>query len=445
MNGHRIQHANDSLWPPGLVSEDDRTRFNNYAEALSFYDGQQWLNKKASGEIRLTFNYARSLLRKVAAYVFPAPATFTVPSAGDDRIANRAETALAAAIAANDLGRLDVDLCVESSVLGDAAMKVTWDAEAKQPVVAAVDPAGLVAQWAHDNPRKLKRISQLYQLSGQAVAELFWMAADLRAVDLDRPYPVIETWTNDRWTVEVAGQRLRDEANPYGWIPYVIASNNQRPHRFWGESDLVDLIDVCRQLNSRMSVLAKVLEMSGAPIAVLENVEESEAIRIGPGAKWELPAGARAYLLDLLAGGGVGLHISYIDLLYRTMHDLSETPRTAFGDAGRTLSGAALEVEIQPLVQKVHRKRRIWESVFRERNARLLDLLERFGGEEIGGLRRTVTVWPSVLPSDTDSAVRNAAQLVTNGIQSRRTAVASLGGSDPDAELDRVLDEMRRF
>ena len=84
----------------------------------------------------------------------------------------------------------------------------------------------------------------------------------------------------------------------------------------------------------------------------------------------------------------------------------------------------ALEVEIQPLVQKVHRKRRVWESVFRERNARLLDLLERFGGEEIGGLRRTVTVWPSVLPSDTDSAVRNAAQLVTNGIQSRRTAVA---------------------
>jgi hypothetical protein len=40
------------------------------------------------------------------------------------------------------------------------------------------------------------------------------------------------------------------------------------------------------------------------------------------------------------------------------MHDLSETPRTAFGDAGRDLSGAALEVEIQPLVQKVQRKGR---------------------------------------------------------------------------------------
>jgi hypothetical protein len=39
----------------------------------------------------------------------------------------------------------------------------------------------------------------------------------------------------------------------------------------------------------------------------------------------------------------------------------------------------------------------------------LLDLLERFGGLDLGGARRTVTVWPSVLPSDLDGAVRNAA------------------------------------
>ncbi len=56
-------------------------------------------------------------------------------------------------------------------------------------------------------------------------------------------------------------------------------------------------------------LLAKVLELSGAPITVLENVDGSEGITVGPGAKWELPEGAKAYLLDLLGGGGVGLHI----------------------------------------------------------------------------------------------------------------------------------------
>jgi hypothetical protein len=72
-------------------------------------------------------------------------------------------------------------------------------------------------------------------------------------------------------------------------------------------------------------------------------------------------------------------------------------------------------------------------------------MLERFGGLDLGGLRRSIAIWPSVLPSDTDSAVRNAAQLVASGIQSRRTATAALGGNDPDGELARVLDEMTQF
>jgi hypothetical protein len=176
---------------------------------------------------------------------------------------------------------------------------------------------------------------------------------------------------------------------------------------------------------------------------VLENVDGSEGIRVGPGAKWELRDGSRAYLLDLLQGGGVGLHVQYIDLLYRSLHDLSETPRTAFGDSGRALSGAALEVEIQPLVQKVRRKRQGWEAFHRERNRRILDLLERFGGLELGGLRETGTIWPSVLPSDVDGSVRNAVALVQSGIQSRRTAYASLGGTDPEVEMSRVEEEAR--
>jgi hypothetical protein len=238
---------------------------------------------------------------------------------------------------------------------------------------------------------------------------------------------------------------VTDEPNPYGWIPYVLIPNNPGPRSIWGESDLVDLYDICRELNARLSSLSRVLELSGAPIAVLENVDGSEGIMVGPGAKWELPEGAKAYLLDLLGGGGVGLHIDYLNLLYRTLHDLSETPRTAFGDSGRTLSGAALEVEIQPLVQKVHRKRAVWDGVYRERNARLLDLLERFGGIDLDGLRHTETIWPNVLPSDTDSAVRNAVQLVSSGIRSRRTTIAELGRNDPDAELARIESELTVF
>lgn len=431
----------------------DEARLARYAEALAFYEGDQWLGRRKRGETRLTVNYARALLRKVASYVFPEPVGFTVPTDGiagasgdsGDEVGNRAERVLAAAIAQGGLHQLDVALCIESSVLGDAAMKVTWDAALGRPTVAAVDPATLRVRLAPDDPRRVVGVAHGYGVRGADLAALFGTGVDLGAFPAERIQPVVETWTAGRWSVDVAGQRLRDEANPYGWIPYVTVANNPRPHEFWGESDLVDLFDVCRELNGRMSVLSRVLELSGAPIAVLENVDGSEGITVGPGAKWELPEGAKAYLLDLLGGGGVGLHIDYVNLLYRALHDLSETPRTAFGDSGRTLSGAALEVEVQPLVQKVRRKRGFWEGAFRQRNERLLDLLERFGGHDLGGLRRTETVWPPVLPSDVDSAVRNAAQLVASGIQSRRTAIAALGGSDPEGELARVAAELGVF
>jgi hypothetical protein len=430
-------------WPPHLLTADDRARFARYAEALAFCEGAQWLGRPRRGETRLTFNYARAVVRKTAAYVYPAPVTFTVPADDDNTVANAAEQALAALCADLDLARLDVDLCVEASMLGDAAVKVTWDAAHGRPEVAPVDPATLAIRAAPDNPRRMRAITQVYALAEDDAIALF--ALDNQTVRSGRSLPVTvaETWTDARWRVEVAGQVVRDDANPYGWIPYVVLPNGGRPGAFWGESDLVDLYDTCRELNARLSTLSRVLDLSGAPIAVLENVDGSEGISVGPGAKWELPEGARAYLLDLLAGGGVGLHVQYIDLLFRALHDLSETPRTAFGDSGRDLSGAALEVEVQPLVQKVARKRRGLDAFYRARNTRLLDLLERFGGERLGGLRRTVAIWPSPLPSDLDASVRNATRLVAAGIHSRRTATATLGSTDPEGEWRRVLAETR--
>ncbi|HEV2529177.1 MAG TPA: phage portal protein [Thermomicrobiales bacterium] len=470
------------------LDEDDAARFARYREALAFYDGDQWSGRPARAEHRLTINYARALVRKVASYLFPAPVTFAVPPRTDasptaraaaDADAHRAELLLADLAARLGLGQLDLDLAVESAVLGDAVMKVTWDAAADAgagaPVVAAVDPAVIRAAWAPDDPRRLVRVEHTYGMNGAVIAEVFGLSAEDAApppgppgdaanpprpsvvrdvtaargpeigLDPAQTYQVTEAWTATRWEVTVAGQPVRDGTNPYGWIPYVLVANDPRPHQSWGTSDLVDLYGVCREINQRMSTLGRILDLSGAPITVLENVDGSENVNVGPGAKWELPEGARAYLLNLLDGGGLGLHIQYIDLLYRSLHDLSETPRTAFGDAGRDLSGVALEVEIQPLVQRVNRKRRAWETAFQARNARLLDLCERFGGAAIGGHRRTETIWPDLMPRDTAAAVQDQVRLVAAGVRSRRTAIGDLGSTDPDGELDRIAGELQRF
>ncbi len=191
-----------------------------------------------------------------------------------------------------------------------------------------------------------------------------------------------------------------------------------------------------------------ILELSGNPIAVLENVTEAQDIAVQPGAVWELPERARAYLLDLLQGGGVQLHVDYVNLIYRTLHDLGEAPRTAFGENRANLSGVALNLELDPLLKKVQRKRLIRTAAYQRRNELVLRILEQQTGVRYGPLRqgsgqapRSRIVWGPVVPRDRSRLVADERALVASGIHSRRRAADELGVADPDAEFSRWLDE----
>jgi SPP1 Gp6-like portal protein len=432
------------------VTGQDMGRIGRYAELLAFYNGAQWSGRPRYGERRLTFNYARTFVRKVVSYLFGEPARWSVPgegAAGDRGRAEAAEAALAEVAEANDLTRLDFDTAVDAAVLGDGAFKITWDPARRLPLVSPVDVQGLYCWWSPDDFRRLTRVVQVYRAPRGQGGEGS-QGSGIRDWGANPSFPshplapselVVEDWRPDRYRVERGGQTVRDGPNPYPWLPFVVFPNEALPNEFWGVSDLSDLMPICQELNRRLSVLARILDLSGAPVAVLENVEGSDGVAVEPGAKWELPRDARAYLLDLLAGGGVELHIKAIEALYTTLHDIAETPRTAFGEGDGAISGVALEVQLQPLIQKVKRKRAIWEGVFRRRNAMILDLLALHGRE--CGTRRTATVWPPITPRDRPQLARDEALLVGAGIHSRQRAAERLGDADPAAEFAAVLAE----
>jgi hypothetical protein len=427
---------------PGAVDGRDIERMNRYRTYLDFYGGQQWTGRRRAGETRLTFNYARTLIQKSASYLFPRPVTFNVIADGDgqEEAVERAERALNGVYARHDQHTIDFQSALDSAVLGDGAFKVTWSAQRAAPLVVPVDPATLWAWWEPDNPNEVYRVVQRYTIAANEAGRIFPGVRVPEPWASNEQLVVVEDWDAERYTITLAGEEVFDHPNPYGFIPYVIYPNIARPHEFWGASDLEDLVDVCCELNQRMTTLSRILHVAGYPITVLENVTGSDGIRAEAGAIWELPEDSKAYLLDML-GSGVGLHIDYVNLLYRQLHDLSETPRTAFGDAGRALSGVALEVEIQPLIQKVMRKRRVWDAVYRKRNAMILALLEQYDGLNIDGLRRTEAVWGEVLPSDREVLVRSEAQLVAAGIHSHHQAMTHLGDTDPDRTWSEILVE----
>jgi hypothetical protein len=418
----------------------DLERIRGYQELLDFYNGRQWEGRERRGERRLIFNYARVFVEKITSYLM-AGINFDIEPVNDTDEAKagarKAEGALYKVYAENQMEQLDLETEIDAAVLGDACYKVIWDAGERRVRVTAPDIQGIYAWSSGDDIARVWRIASKYRLDAEEVELTYGVKPK------NKTATVVELWTERDFELYLDNALMESKPNPYGFIPFVMFPNLREPKKFWGVSDLPQIMESQRELNRAMSQLSRILELSGNPIAVLENIEESEDIAIRPGAVWNIPEDAKAYLLDLLQGGGVNLHIDYINLIYRALHDLSESPRSAFGGTERDLSGVALEIDLQPLLQKVRRKRIIRTAAYNRRNEMILRLLEKYQGEDFGpavGSRLRV-IWGQVLPKDVERKVNSEQVMVQTGIHSRRTAMNEVGVRDPEFEFKRWLEE----
>ena len=424
---------------PTQLNQRDISRIRGYKELLDFYHGVHWQGRERWGEKRLTFNYARVFVDKLTSYLMSGINFVVEPAVDSDEArakARRAEQILHQVYEENNLEQLDLETEIDCAILGDACYKVIWDAGDERVRVTAPDIQGIYAWWLGDDVTRVWRVASKYSLDREEAEMLYQAKPEAKTA------VVVELWTGDEFELYLDNVLVERKPNPYGFIPFIIYPNLREPKKFWGVSDLLQIMESQRELNRAMSQLSRVLELSGNPIAVLENVEESEDISVRPGAVWNIPEDAKAYLLDLLQGGGVRLHIDYINLLYRILHDLSESPRSAFGGAERDLSGVALEFDLHPLLQKVRRKRIIRTAAYNRRSALILKLAEKYQGEDFGDCRLRV-VWGPVLPQDLARMVSNEQTLVQTGIHSRRRAMGEIGIKDPESEFNRWLEERK--
>ena len=430
------------------LSQLDRSRFADYKYNLDFYNGEQWTERsdpsRRSGR-QLVFNYARIAIDKLTSYLMEGlnfacdPSTSSGQGWAEDTdkakdTARAAEDVIYQVYAQNNLQGLDYETEVDAAILGDGCYKVTWDAVEKRIRVTSPDVNGLYAWWLGDDLSKVWRIASRYTLTQEEVEQLYKKTITKKSAT------VTELWTDKEFTLYLDNDILETKPNPYGFIPFVIFPNVRRPKHFWGTSDIPSLKQAQRELNRALSQLSRILEVSGNPIAVLEGVDSAEEIKVAPGQVWAIPEESKAYLLDLLAGGGIRLHVDYIDMIYRCLHDISEAPRAAYGGIERELSGVALEVELQSLLQKVRRKRTIRTAAYIRRCQMVLALHKQFAKQDLTGVNLRI-IWGTVLPQDRARLAQNEQLLVQSGVHSRRTAMDELGIRDPEAELSRWLEE----
>jgi len=459
---------------PQSLNNLDQDRLRRYKQNLDFYNGTQWgLLRSSQRERQLVFNYAKVAIDKTTSYlcqgfnfacdpifltpenlrffgdpILASPSAERVSSKGGTtdkqarEIAQRAETALREVYSQNNLAQLDYETELDTAILGDGCYKVIWDTKEKGVKITAPDVNGIFAWHWGDDLSRVWRVASKYTLGQDEVQ----MAYNLKPTK--KQVTIVELWTDEDFELFIDNNLHEKKPNPYGFIPFIIFPNMRQPKQFWGLSDIPPLMESQRELNRALSQLSRILELSGNPIAVLENIETAEEIKVQPGAVWTIPEDAKAYLLDLLQGGGVRLHIDFIELVYRCLHDLSEAPRAVYGGIERELSGVALEVEMHSLLQKVNRKRTIRTSVYKRRNEMVLALLSKFTNVIPSQARNVIShriVWGSILPQDRARQAQNEQLLVQAGVHSRRRAMDEIGIEDPDTEFERWMEERQRI
>jgi Phage portal protein, SPP1 Gp6-like/Domain of unknown function (DUF4055) len=343
----------------------------------------------------------------------------------------------------NDLDAVDLACAINAAVLGDGVYKVFWDADAARLRVVSVDPLGFFARWAPDDLATLQQVDLAYTIGAEDAAARYGVRAPAAPAGWGGlaggpGVAVVETWTAATFRLEVGGVEVQAGPNPYGVIPFVHVPNLPGPNEFWGRSDLVDVIPLNRELDERMSDQADVIRYHADPPVVFRGVESHDSLTVGPGTVWDLPRDADVKLLEW-QGQPVAVQ-EHINLVLRALYETAETPRTAFGDSGRLLSGVALETELRPLIQRTLRKRIVWSAALRRRARLIWRIAEQVGLLAPGstaGLRPRV-IWPSMMPADDAQEVRNQVALVAAGLRSHRTAMDLLGTETPEAELERV-------
>lgn len=431
--------ATDRTPLPAQLAKRDAIRLRDYKNALAFYEGDQWAGLPTSTFRRIIANYTQTTIDKTSSYVQGGATVSIDPvNAADDAPARAAELALQELSDANALEELDYDSEIDCAVLGDGCYRVTWDAAENRVLIIAPDVAGVFPWPDPQDPTRFRRVAHRYQLSREDIFAT-WGVGATPAIET-----VIEDWTDLTHDVWIGEHLILSEANTYGFLPFVVYPNIRRPKRWWGRSDVDILKAVAQEINRELSALSNLMELSGFPIATLSGVDDKTNVQAFPGAIWELPKDARAAILDLLQGGAGEQHLNYLDKLKATLHDVSETPRTAFGGTEKDLSGVALEVDLQPLLQKVDRKRRIRRRVFAERAGMALRILDQFTASAHSQAGRPVVSWASPTPRDRQREATIEGLLVGKNLTSIESSIERLGDPDPEKELQRIESEIAR-
>lgn len=368
-------------------------------------------------------NYARVIVDKGVSFLFGQDVGFEL----DETEHTPAEEWLDSCWVANRKATLLQKLALNGGVCGHCFVKIV--PSTPYPRLVILDPATVTPVWEPDDIEKVLR----YRIQYPAVDPKTGKPIVIRQlIELDGAVwqitDQVSRADSTRWVTTA------EATWPYPWPPIADCQNLPAPNEYWGISDLEDdVLQLNGAINFVLSNLARILRFHAHPKTWGKGFT-AQQLSIAVDETIVLPS-PDAELRNLEMLNDLSSSITLYERLREALHEISRIPEVATGkleNAGQ-LSGVALAILYQPLLEKTESKRSTYGDLLVELNRRLL-ALGGFGADNI-----TVLHWPELLPGDVLQE-RQAALLDHQLGVSASTLLQQLG-YDPELEQQKRQEE----
>ncbi|MGH2506599.1 MAG: phage portal protein [Ktedonobacteraceae bacterium] len=262
-------------------------------------------------------------------------------------------------------------------------------------------------------------------------------------------YALDDTWTITNYfrKGQAANWTQNDapEVWPYPFAPIFCCKNLPNPNEAWGTPDLTpDLINQNKTLNFLLSNLARIIKFHGHPKTWAKGVGLSQ-INIGIDDLIVLgsPDAQLGTLTPMENFDGI---LKVVATIMSNIDQQSRVPAVALGRQDTlprlgNISGVALSLMFQPLIEKTMQKRRLYGKLIREISRAALVLAGKLAIEDYEDYQIDLH-WQPLLPADNLVSAQEALILQQLGV-SQSTIFAGLG-LDADDEADKKQTEDAR-
>ena len=228
---------------------------------------------------------------------------------------------------------------------------------------------------------------------------------------------------------------------PYPFPNIFTCQNLPNPNEFWGKPDLTpDLIRMNKVLNFLESNIARIIKYHGHPLTWAKGLH-AEQIAMGPDDMLVLQADqAEIGKLDPMENFS-GL-LAVVEDIRSSMDEQSRVPAVALGRLTElpkgNISGVALALLFQPLIELTTAKRRLYGRLIRDVSKASLVISGKIDVTDFDDYPINLH-WQGLLPNDDLAAAQTSLIYKQLGI-SDSTILQSLG-FDPDEEMEKSADE----